>query len=130
MLFTKLCNQQLRTNDFVNFGTDHIASITFETTHSDVNTHHYITINSQVSNNSYLTPAIWSELQKRILCHVMIDRMPSKGLDESCENLINAWKFYLNKSKIPEIEEKQKVIRRQGTIVSKRTRPEFYVSED
>lgn len=73
---------------------------------------------------------VWSEdLQIRLLCHVLINRIPDKGLPELCESLGRMYEFYNtpNLNELPALPERRQI---RGKIGRAYERPGFSIADE
>lgn len=65
----------------------------------------------------------------RILCHMLVERIPDQGIPELCDSVKNIYAFYHERSKpsVPQVTYQDAIRARLGQV---RTRPDFYVEEE
>lgn len=68
-------------------------------------------------------------LVARIVCHVLLEHLPERGLSEALESLVQMIEFYNSLEQTPALPPPA-AVSKPVKIVGKYTRPEFHVMED
>ena len=68
-------------------------------------------------------------LHLRMLCHMLINRMPERGLPELCESLGSMYEFYMApiENQVPALPERRQL---KGKIRRAYERPEFSIADE
>lgn len=70
---------------------------------------------------------LW-EAMTRMVCHVLVDEIPGRGLGELCESLGHMYEFYREH---PQQQPALPSVRRLAATVGRRMeRPDFYLESD
>lgn len=125
--FMRRCNPDIFRAEFQSWGTGSQVNLGWQQDVTGARFLHAVSVPThQVTGRRV---GFSENLRFRILCHLLINHIPDKGLVELCESMARIFEFYIDpvESEIPALPERRGI---RGRIGRAYERPEFCIADE